>query len=262
MGAMGLLKSAKAGEWFGVLSYLFAVARNRTRSRSDKSPKPLTIGGVHYELAAGQGEPKLLIETVASRQYGEIPGFTPEKDWVCFDVGANLGLVALPWAAKMGSGVIHAFEPHPVTVKRLERNIELNGAGGIIQVHQMAVGEKSGKLELFISGEGTMAMDPAQAEERWEGERISVPVTTLDAFCRKEKIKQIDLMKIDIEGFEEQALLGASKTLGITRRLVVECHSPALCRSCRKILEDAGFTLYTVGSLFYAERVNYLQSST
>jgi FkbM family methyltransferase len=255
MGAFRLLRSAKVSEWAAVLFYLFAILLNRLRAIPDKSLHPLRVRGVRYELAAGLGEPKLLFETVASGQYGEIPGFTPEKDWICLDVGANLGLVALPWAKKMESGTIHAFEPHPVTVKRLERNIELNCAVGIIQVHQMAVGAKTGKLELFISGEGTMAMDPAQAEDRWEGQRITVPVTTLDAFCRKQKINHIDLIKIDIEGFEEQALLGAAKTLGITRRLVVECHSPALCRSCRQILEDAGFTLYTVGSLFYAERM-------
>ncbi|MFH0882080.1 MAG: FkbM family methyltransferase [bacterium] len=251
----GLLRAARIGEWAGILAYLFAVVRNRFRSTPDRLLRPLSVGGVHYELAAGLGEPKLLFETVASGQYGQIPGFHPEKDWVCLDVGANLGLVALPWAKRMESGTVHAFEPHPTTCKRFERNIALNEADGIIQVHQMAVGAKTGKLELFISGEGTMAMDPAQAEDRWEGERIAVPVTTLDAFCRKHRLNHIDLIKIDIEGYEEQALLGAAKTLGITRRLVVECHSPALSRSCREILEDAGFTLYTIGSLFYAERM-------
>ncbi len=255
MNLLRLLKAIRVGEWAGMIAFLSSIVRNRVKERPDKSQRPLSVAGVRYELVAGWGEPKLLFETIAGRQYGEIPGFRPERDWVCLDVGANLGLVCLPWAKRMGTGTIHAFEPHPATFKRLERHIELNHADNVVHSHQMAVGAKSGELELFISGEGTMAMDPAQAEDRWEGQRISVPVTTLDAFCKQQKIDRIDLIKIDIEGFEEQALLGASKTLSFTRRLVVECHTPALCRSCREILEVAGFTLYTVGSLFYAERL-------
>lgn len=58
-----------------------------------------------------------------------------------------------------------------------------------------------------------------------------------------ENITSIDILKIDIEGSEVEALLGSSETLEITKRIVLEYLSTELRFQCKRLLSDHGFEL-------------------
>ena len=82
---------------------------------------------------------------------------------------------------------------------------------------------------------------------------ISVPVVALDDYCEQHGVWP-DAVKIDVEGHEEQVLLGARNVLRRADRLVLEWHTEALGKSCRSILKSGGFDLAEQGSLLFANR--------
>ncbi|MCI4369246.1 MAG: FkbM family methyltransferase, partial [Thermoplasmata archaeon] len=64
------------------------------------------------------------------------------------DVGANSGYFTLLASARVGpTGVVHAFEPNPEAVARLERNLKLNGCKNVV-VHPVALGAHAGRVTL------------------------------------------------------------------------------------------------------------------
>jgi len=140
------------------------------------------------------------------------------------DVGANLGQFTLFAAARVGKrGVVHTFEPASETYAGLTRNIEL-GRGKLARIvpNRAAVTDTPGKIELHeFAGEysvwnsmhahtmkvlvdGTLrTVQPSRVEQ--------VPAVTLDDYCHRHGIESIDLLKVDVEGWEVSVLLGARR---------------------------------------------------
>jgi FkbM family methyltransferase len=120
------------------------------------------------------------------------------------DVGANIGSYTVLASGVVGCRTV-AFEPDPTTAVALERNIGLNNIADRVDVRVSAVGEKNGEARLSI-GLDTQnhIVTGADATGR------SVPMQTLDrAFSDRIPI----LIKIDIEGYEAEALRGADVVL-------------------------------------------------
>lgn len=130
---------------------------------------------------------------------------------VTFDIGANIGLTAV--LAAQRAQKVYAFEPGPATFKNLKRTIEANKLDGIVEAVNVALGAAEGQLSFFndaTSGSAShLITDATLARES----ATTVPVTTVDAFCTQHGIDRLDFMKIDIEGFEIDALAGARQTI-------------------------------------------------
>ena len=121
------------------------------------------------------------------------------------DVGANVGAYSL-WVAKIigpyGKGV--AIEPQPTVLARLVTNIALNPAFNI-QVFPCGAGPREGTLRLSIgsSNEGGASLATGQGG----GDSIDVAIRPLLDIVSAAGLDRIDALKIDIEGFEDQALI-------------------------------------------------------
>lgn len=134
------------------------------------------------------------------------PGF------VIVDVGANIGATVLPLAKAAGvQGRVFAFEPDPVNFARCRRNLELNRVSNVL-LSDLALAHRIGSFDLFQVQPGNPGMN--RILEAGEGDSVKVKSSTLDAFVAKEGLSRVDLIKMDIEGFEMNALLGAEQTLG------------------------------------------------
>ena len=132
--------------------------------------------------------------------------FRPGEVFV--DVGANVGAYSLR-AASQGMSV-HAFEPNPGNVRILRRNSEINGL--TIDLHECALGSSEGTANLSAGG--------AASKISAEGE-LTVPVRTLDSF----HLPRVDLLKIDVEGYELEVLRGAVETLERSHpAIMIEMH--------------------------------------
>ncbi len=145
------------------------------------------------------------------------------------EVGANMGIYTLAFASRVGeSGRVVAFEPDPVTASELDANIAVNGWGSRIIVRRAAAGDSLAEVS-FIAGremESHIAFaSESQARSNGTGKTITVPMVTLDSVFPD---SCVNLLKIDVEGFEEPVLRGAIQLLADRARrphaIIVEMH--------------------------------------
>jgi FkbM family methyltransferase len=139
------------------------------------------------------------------------------------EVGASIGLYALAFAKRVGaSGHVTAFEPDPESAAALQANVNVNGWQERITVIRAAVGQSSGQVR-FAAARGLESRIETRAEAG--GGAITVPMVTLDeALCGR----RIDVIKVDVEGFEQRVVEGARTILGDEHRrpraMLVEVH--------------------------------------
>lgn len=168
----------------------------------------------------------------------------------CFiDVGANIGLFTVAAGRIVGqNGRIIAIEPAPNTMSALKATVRLNGLSSLVDFHGIAAGGKVGCAELNIGkvcGHSSLypLNDPAST--------ASVRIFPLDEIIGK---KKVDLIKIDVEGFELDVIEGLAKTLSANPNIsiIVEFAPVHLSRSGRTVSDwiamvaKHGFTIYAI----------------
>jgi FkbM family methyltransferase len=138
-----------------------------------------------------------------------------------FDVGANVGDVALFLHGWFPEATIHAFEPIGATFKILEAR-----TAHIPQIrrHHLALGAAAERREVVLreNSELNTLVTDSSITHQTTGERETVTIDTLDAFCARGGIGTIDLLKLDAQGFEEAIIAGGAATLPRTRFLYAE----------------------------------------
>jgi FkbM family methyltransferase len=151
------------------------------------------------------------------------------------DVGANIGLYSVIAAQRTGpSGTVYAFEPVPENIAFLRKNLELNGVTGRVAVQEVAVGEADGELEIFLSDRqiGTHSAAKATVGGGAAVKSVKVPMRSVDAFVANNGISRIDVVKVDVEGYDGQVLQGALQTLRRHKPVLFIEYSPALLEAC------------------------------
>lgn len=131
------------------------------------------------------------------------------------DVGANIGIMTVHLANKLPNSTVHAFEPIPDNLSVLKRIIAKFNLKKI-KIHEVAVGETSGNVQMILPHQGKTKMQGLshvkhESITEWnEGEEFNVPLNTLDNLLNGEPIQGI---KIDIENYEYYALKGGKRIL-------------------------------------------------
>ena len=146
----------------------------------------------------------------------------PKLSWVCgrllrpgdtvVDVGANYGVITLLAARAVGAtGLVHSFEPQPGLADLLRRSIALNRLDNV-HVHEQALSEADGALELHIPSENLGAGSLTRSLHG-PGTVITVPVRTSGDRLAELDLPHVRLLKVDIEGHEPEFLRGARSFL-------------------------------------------------
>lgn len=135
------------------------------------------------------------------------------------DVGANVGYYTLLGGARVGrGGRAFAFEPNPRLADMLRRSVAINGLAPHVAVHAAAAGASPGELNLTIdpvfAGGASLMRQPGPSEVA-----ITVPVVTLDSVLAE--LPALDVIKIDVEGFEPEVLAGAEGILARSPELAM-----------------------------------------
>lgn len=124
---------------------------------------------------------------------------------VFVDVGANVGTYALALARHVGpAGKVIAIEPYPVTHARLAFN---NSASGFTQVKLVAAAAAATDGELMIEPDGDNLGASHIVTGDVSGKAIKVPSLRLQRIIEEAGVARVDALKIDIEGFEDRALI-------------------------------------------------------
>lgn len=128
-----------------------------------------------------------------------------------FDVGANVGYyTALAALAAGPGGRVVAFEPEPTNFATLTRTVARNGFNNVTAC-QMAIADRSGTGQLYLSTRngGDHRLYSTASYER----SLGVATTTLDEALAQHHLAHVDVLKMDIQGFEGLALRGAEQLL-------------------------------------------------
>lgn len=141
---------------------------------------------------------------------------------VVLDVGANLGDVALKAAERVGQdGRVFAFEPDPVSFAKLTDNLKRNQFANITAAN-IGLGEAAATLTMRVNSAGNRGGNVIGTKEGDE-ETFPIAIETLDGFVERQGLSRVDLIKVDVEGFEMSVFRGARQTLRRFRpRLFVE----------------------------------------
>lgn len=159
----------------------------------------------------------------------EVRGFIPGRGQWVIDVGANYGDAAIWWAKTYGSKVI-AFEPLVNVYRELNENVKLNDADVI--AYNVAVGNGE-----EIKGVNDIHMFTLGGDTK-------IKTVKLDEYS----FDRVDLLKIDVEGFEVEVLQGAKET--ITKyhpKIIIETHSKSLRKACHELISSLGYSLRMEG---------------
>lgn len=159
-----------------------------------------------YLISKGVFEPletKLLLE------------YTKSNDTV-LDIGANFGYYTTLLSRTANEGVVYAFEPDIANNKLLNENINLNNLSNVI-TEKLAVSSEIGEVG-FSSSKIHRGKSHVSSDDRFT---YKVPVVTLDSYCANNKIKEINVMKIDVEGSEIPILRGAKDIISKSKRLTL-----------------------------------------
>jgi FkbM family methyltransferase len=126
-----------------------------------------------------------------------------------FDVGANIGQTSRYLAPWFPQATIFAFEPISSTHNRLQQNTQSIPS---IQCFHHAFGSREEVKEIALKAdpETNTLIDPQEAPDP-SLTRERVTVKKIEDFCANNRIQQIDLLKLDVEGYEIEALKGADR---------------------------------------------------
>ncbi|MBX3241466.1 MAG: FkbM family methyltransferase [Chitinophagaceae bacterium] len=143
-----------------------------------------------------------------------------EKNCVFVDVGANIGYHTLVSAARASYGHVYAFEPVKNMFERTNRNIALNRLDNVTTYH-LALGNTSGKEKIYVSANDNTGMSGLAKAGNFSGQIEEVSITTLDEWIQENRIEKIDILKIDVEGFDYKVLSGFEKNIERFKPIVI-----------------------------------------
>ena len=155
------------------------------------------------------------------------------KPITIFDVGANFGWYGLVLSRFNSESNIHFFEANPNLIKNLENTMRLNNLVRRSKINNLIISDDNdGFKELHVPNkmQGSASVDRNKLQNNLEYfyeddknnlESFSIETKTLDRYSSENNIKQVDFIKIDVEGHEENVLLGSKNLIRLSRELVV-----------------------------------------
>ena len=127
---------------------------------------------------------------------------------VIFDVGANIG----EWSKfiineyKDINYKLYLFEPSLITFNKLKENIKLQEN---LTIFPIGFGDKAKTLKLFYDSEAQGSASILKKGKYFE----DIQIETIDNFCKENNISTIDFLKMDVQGYEYNILIGAKQML-------------------------------------------------
>lgn len=164
----------------------------------------------------------------------------------CLDAGANIGFFTLLMAHCAGrEGRVAAFEPNPITVERLRHSLQLNNLSNI-DVVPKAVAQQAGTTEFYLATEPEKS-GISPVVDITPIQKIEVETISLDEYVASQEWPRVDIIKIDIEGYDCQALLGAKEIITRFHPVITFEFSystdPSLAAAAFELLLGSGYTL-------------------
>lgn len=193
-----------------------------------KKTRIITRNNITYEVDLSEGIDLSLFlfgnfqKHVTKSELLNIP-----KDATIIDIGANFGLMSLPFAQLAPEGKVYSFEPTHYALAKLKRNLSLNPELAkhieVINSFISAKASENADIKAFsswkVNNEKAEVMHPTHmgAAKSTEG----VGAITLNDFCKKANLNRLDFIKIDTDGHEYEVLQGAAEAIAQYRPQII-----------------------------------------
>jgi FkbM family methyltransferase len=165
----------------------------------------------------------------------------------CFmDIGANCGIYTVLGAAVNTNAKIVAIEPVPKICAALTNNVIQNRLNSRVTILNIAIGGSDGVVDFHEADDPRMGSLGVQGYQGQTGRVIRVECRTLDSIIAELNIEP-NFLKIDVEGFSDAVLSGASRVLDKVRpRIVLEANPGDSCLRITEILSDHRYSMHLI----------------
>lgn len=156
-----------------------------------------------------------------------------EPNDTVFEIGSNngyYGALAAQRTDKKKSKVV-LFEANPQLIPYIRKTLAVNWLNEQTVLEQLAIADKEGELTLHVLKDyvGSSSILPPEQLSTYLGDKmyletqeaVKVPAMTIDNYCRKHNIPTVDLMIMDIEGYEDKAYAGMRQTVLASPRVTL-----------------------------------------
>jgi len=179
------------------------------------------------------------------------------KEPIIFDVGAHNGESIKRFKNIFKNPKFHSFEPQKINYYKLKKYEDKN-----TKINNLALGANNKVLKFYINNDdSTSSFLKASDFQKFNNKKLkinkidNIKISTLDDYVKKNKVNSIDLLKIDVQGFESDVLLGARKSLkNIVKVVELEIifidyyQKKSSFYLLESILYPLGFELFTISS--------------
>jgi FkbM family methyltransferase len=191
-------------------------------------------------------------------RYADIKERLNTESPVVIDGGASSGSTIALLLKQYGSPFIHAFEPNPDAAHTLKRQY---AALPNVTIHEQALGAESKRLSFNVLNRASSSsmLTPSAVNHRYHAGEMDVRrVVTVDQVRLDEALPDldIDLLKLDLQGYELEALKGCEKLLDRVKTITTEVEfvplyeRQALFADIDAYLRNHGFRLLNLYELF------------
>jgi len=181
-----------------------------------------------YQMIVSPHDTGIGIELIYSRvhepQVTKLLPYMVNSGDIVLECGANIGYYTLILSRLVEEhGLIIAVEPNPSACDLLRINLRLNKASNV-DVHELALGEEKGTVQFYIpSASNLSSITPMKGQKIIEV--IDVEIDTIDSLVERLALPRLDLLRMDIEGYEAVAINGSMNSLSrFHPRILLECH--------------------------------------
>ncbi|WP_082116045.1 FkbM family methyltransferase [Hymenobacter terrenus] len=224
-------------------TFLRLVLQSRAAAKSHASPtQAQKAEQIEYSLKLANaphptalrtyaGDLSILYEIFWQHSY-DLPQLQNGRFRTVVDVGANVGLAALFFLEKFPVSRLVCVEPEPANFRLLQHNLRGTPAVAV----QAALGVADGKVKIDSSPQAYNAKISAETGT------VEVAAISMSTLLQSQDLPWVDLLKIDIEDYEEQVFANSTDWLKQVGLLLIEIHSVASYTVVQQAVRTQGFS--------------------
>lgn len=136
-----------------------------------------------------------------------------KEGMTCIDIGANIGYYSTLYSKIVGlKGKVISIEPSPLNFKYLKENLLIQKLNNF-ELFNCACGARDSEIKFQLDLRGNKCMIVSDSEKLTDPNIINVPIRQLDNIIQELKLQKIDFIKIDVEGYEWEVILGSNNLI-------------------------------------------------
>jgi FkbM family methyltransferase len=182
-----------------------------------------------------------------------------QPDWICIDIGANLGYYSNRILRKIETGFLHAVEPIPLFAEIWKSNIRQSKH---VQLHQLALGDIDQQVKMSIPIENGLVRHGLTKVD--DGKNVETAALSFDVHMKRgdevfAQLSKVDFIKIDVEGYEQYVLKSIEGLIERTKPLIqIELNGDENRLNSFTFLEKKGYHAFCLKN---GERVSFSKKS-